>query len=171
VDTIKERHDGLTARLGTVISTLNNIVKKIKETKECYTKCGKCSGQRKGLEHLPLKNWEFVFTWFQQATARHAVISGTLLKERLHIATGTGSEDSPPLMAGSATVCEETYWDNKKSLHLTRQWLWWGSLNGEKNSKQTATILLAHNVNGTDKHPSLVTGNREMKTFVALQLL
>jgi len=84
-------HDGLTARLGIVVSTLNNIVKKIKETKECYTICGRCSCQRKGLEHLPVKKSEFVFARFQQAIARHAVISGTLLKERLHIATGMGS--------------------------------------------------------------------------------
>jgi len=56
VDTIKEIYDGLTDRLGIVVSTLNNTVKKIKETKECYTKRGRCSGQRKGLEHLPIKN-------------------------------------------------------------------------------------------------------------------
>jgi hypothetical protein len=56
VDTIKEMHDGLTARLENVVSTLSNNVKKIKETKECYTKRGRCSGQRKGLEHLPVKN-------------------------------------------------------------------------------------------------------------------
>jgi hypothetical protein len=34
---------------------------------------------------------EFVFACFQQATARYTVNSGTLLKERLHIATGLGS--------------------------------------------------------------------------------
>jgi hypothetical protein len=45
----------------------------------------------------------------------HAVIRGALLKERLYIATGMGSEDSPPLMAGSATVCEETYWNNENA--------------------------------------------------------
>lgn len=60
VDTIKEMHDGLTARLGIVVSKLNNIVKKIKETKECYTKC-RCSGQRKGLEHLPVKELRVCF--------------------------------------------------------------------------------------------------------------
>ena len=87
-----------------------------------------CSGQRKGLKHLPVKNWEFVFTWFQQATARHAVISGTLLKERLHIATGMDSEDSPPLMAGSATVFWRDILGQWKSLQLTRHWLWKGIL-------------------------------------------
>jgi hypothetical protein len=121
-------HDGPTDRLGIVVPTLNNIVKKIKETKECYKKCGRCSGQTKGLEHLPVKNWECVFAWFQQAIAIHAVIRGTLIKERLHIATGMGSEDSPPLMAGLATVLWRDVLGQWKSLHLTKHWLWKGIL-------------------------------------------
>jgi hypothetical protein len=34
VDTIKEMHDALTARLG-IVSTMNNVKKNIKETKVC----------------------------------------------------------------------------------------------------------------------------------------
>jgi len=43
-------------------------------------------------------------------------------------ATGMGSEDSPPLMAGSATVLWRDVLGQWKSLHLTKHWLWKGIL-------------------------------------------
>ena len=102
VDTIKEMHDALTARLGIVVSILNYIVKKLKDPKSVKQN-GEGALVKGRAWSICRSRTGFVVTWFKQATAKHAVISGTLLKERLHIAIMLDSEDSAILMPGSAT--------------------------------------------------------------------
>jgi hypothetical protein len=58
VDAYKETCAALAARLGTVPSTLNAIVKSRKDTKKCYAQCDRFSGQRKNLKQSPFEEQE-----------------------------------------------------------------------------------------------------------------
>jgi hypothetical protein len=95
MDANKETRVALAARLGTAPSTLNTTVKSRKDTKKCYAQCGRFSGQRKSLKQSPFEELEgLLATWFKQARGSNAVITGTLLREKvLHIATRLGIED------------------------------------------------------------------------------
>jgi hypothetical protein len=94
-DACKETHFALAATLGIVLSTLNNTVTNRKDTERCCAKCGRFSGEMKSLKQSPFPDVECVLaTWFEQATAISALISGSLLREKaLRIATWLGIKD------------------------------------------------------------------------------
>jgi hypothetical protein len=85
----------LAARLGTALSTLNTTVEVGKDTKNCYTQCGRFSGQRKSLKQSPFQELESLLaTWFKQTRGSNAVISGTMLRVKAqHTDTWLGIED------------------------------------------------------------------------------
>lgn len=74
---------------------MNTNVKNREDIKECCTKCGRFSGQRKGLKQSPFPELESLLAaWFKEARGNSAVIRDTLLREKsIHIATGLGIQD------------------------------------------------------------------------------
>jgi hypothetical protein len=110
VDSNKETRVALVVRLGITPSTLNTIVKSRKDTEKCYTQCGRFSGQRKSLKQSQFEELESLLAvWFKQARGSNAVISGTLLKEKLYtLPQSWALKISKPLMAGSAVSSSNT---------------------------------------------------------------
>jgi hypothetical protein len=73
VNANKETCIALIARLGSVLSTLNNTVKNTKDTEECYEQCSRFSGQRKSLEQSPFQELDSLLdVWFKQARDSNA---------------------------------------------------------------------------------------------------
>jgi transposase-like protein len=99
VNVSKETRVALCSRLGIVPSTLNTTVKNRKDTKKCYTNCGRLCGQRKSPKQSPIKEVASLLSvWLKEVRASNAIISDSVLREKaLCIPRMFGIE---PLMAG-----------------------------------------------------------------------
>ena len=72
------------ATLGIVPSTVNTTDTIRKDAKNCCAQCGTFCGQRKGLKQSPFQDLKSLLTtWCKQATARSAMISVSLLREKV----------------------------------------------------------------------------------------
>jgi hypothetical protein len=71
------------ATLGIVPSTVNTTDSIRKDAKNCCAQCGTFCCQRKGLKQSPFQDLKSLLTtWCKQATARSAMISVSLLREK-----------------------------------------------------------------------------------------
>lgn len=85
VDANKEIHIALIARVGTVLSTLGNSVKKRKDTEKCNTQCSQFSGQRNSHKQSPFQELESLLdVWFQQARGSNAHVHITERRSSIH---------------------------------------------------------------------------------------
>jgi hypothetical protein len=107
------KHVTLAARLGIAPSTLNAVVKNMKDTEKYHAKCGRFSGQRKSLKQPLFQELKSLLTTlFGKGVPNSVVVGGTLLREKyLHIAIEDfkTSISGSPVSSSDMVLCTKLY--------------------------------------------------------------